>query len=112
MPLMLLLTVGINLPPSPACGDPLGKETRALSPSPAKGSRARVQEDPKRSLQMQEIEILGEVEKPKTMFVIPRAPHTYYWEKNRKDFTAEILAPINKQEIADMQRWRETTSLP
>jgi len=112
MPLILVLTVGITLSPFPAGSEPRGNEARSDSPSPTKSSRARIQDDPKRSLKMQEIEILGEVEKPKTMFVIPRAPHSYYWEKNTKDFTEEILAPINKQEMEDMQRWREATSLP
>ena len=104
--------MGIGVHPYPAGGEPQGKENRSAPPSPAKSGRGRVLEAPKRSLQMQEIEILGEVEKPKTMFVIPRAPHSYYWEKNKKDFTEEILAPINKQEMKDMQRWREATSLP
>lgn len=69
------------------------------------------EKQPERSIRMDEIEILGEVEKPKTMFVIPRAPHHYYWERARKDFTAEILAPINRQDMEDTQRWMDATSL-
>jgi len=64
-----------------------------------------------RSIRMGEIEILGEVEKPRTMFVIPRAPHHYYWERTKKDFTEEILAPINRQDVEDAERWRDATSL-
>jgi len=56
---------------------------------------------------MNEVEIMGEVDKPKTMFIIPRAPHHYYQGEYKKDFTEEILAPTNKYEAENIQRWRE-----
>ena len=60
----------------------------------------------KRSLRMQEIEIHGDVEKPKTMFVIPRASLQYSRKDQEKDFTNEILGPITKEWVEDTQRWR------
>jgi len=69
-------------------------------------------EAPRRALTMEEIEIMGQVDKPKAMFVIPKSPHRYYWESGKKDFTQEILAPINKQRVEDLQRWSESADLP
>jgi len=66
----------------------------------------------KKNLQMTEIEILGEFEKPKTMFVVPRAPHEYHWGSPTVDFTDEILLPISKQRVEGMQQWREEKALP
>jgi hypothetical protein len=60
----------------------------------------------KSKLEMGEVEILGEVEKPKTMFVIPRAPHQYFWENSKKDFTEEILSPISRQRVDGLEKWR------
>ena len=68
--------------------------------------------EPKRSIIMNEVEIMGEVDKPKTMFIIPRAPHHYYQGEHKKDFTQEILAPTNKYEAENYQQWRETIQLP
>ncbi len=67
---------------------------------------------PERNLHMNEVEIYGEVEKPKTMFVIPRAFHGYSRMPWKKDFTDEILQPINKQWVEDRQRWREDVPSP
>ena len=108
--LLLFLSTVTAVHPPPAGAAPPDKEDGITAQIPSK--KTKVPEDPRRALQMQEIEILGEVEKPKTMFVIPRAPHAYFWEQNKKDFTEEILSPINKQEIEDTQRWRKATSLP
>jgi len=66
----------------------------------------------KKSLRMNEVEILGEYEKPKTMFVIPRAPHEYHWKEQTVDFTEEILSPVNKQRVEGMQQWREEHAAP
>lgn len=59
---------------------------------------------PKKSIRMEEIEILGEVEKPKAMFVIPMAPVEYRQSGRGKDFSAEILAPIDREAFENMQR--------
>jgi hypothetical protein len=66
----------------------------------------------KSKLEMGEVEILGEVEKPKTMFVIPRAPHQYFWESSKKDFTEEILSPISRQRVEGLEKWSEDAPLP
>ena len=65
-----------------------------------------------KNLKMNEVEILGEFEKPKTMFVIPRAPHEYFWEDYRVDYTEDILSPVSKQKVEGMQKWRNETSTP
>ena len=61
---------------------------------------------------MEEIEIHGDVEKPKTMFVIPRASLHYSRKDQEKDFTSEILDPITKEWVEDTQRWRVTVPPP
>lgn len=65
-----------------------------------------------RTLRMEEIEIHGDVEKPKTMFVIPRTPLPYSRKSHEKDFTGEILDPMMKQWIEDTQRWRAAVPPP
>jgi len=66
----------------------------------------------RRDLRMEEIEIQGDIEKPKTMFVIPRASLRYSRKAHEKDFSSEILDPIMKQWIEDTQRWREAVPPP
>jgi len=65
-----------------------------------------------RALRMQEIEIHGDVEKPKTMFVIPRASLKYSRKDLEKDYTNEILDPITKEWVEDTQRWRVDVPAP
>jgi hypothetical protein len=65
-----------------------------------------------RALRMEEIEIYGDVEKPKTMFVIPRASLRYSRKEQEKDFTSEILGPITKEWADDTQRWRVAVPPP
>ena len=61
---------------------------------------------------MEEIEIYGDVEKPKTMFVIPRSALRYNRKEQEKDFTSEILNPMTKEWIEDTQRWRAAVPPP
>jgi len=97
------------------------REVRAQEPKiqslpkvQAQKGKDETQEDKvlKQRLNMSEVEILGEVEKPKTMFVIPRSPHEYSWESSRKDFTEEILAPMSKRKMKGLQQWREESGQP
>jgi hypothetical protein len=90
-------------------------------PEGGKGSENAGRNGPKKSrsdltsrryLRMEEIEIHGDVEKPKTMFVIPRASLRYSRKAHEKDFTSEILDPMMKHRIEDTQRWREAVPLP
>jgi hypothetical protein len=90
-------------------------------PEGGKGSEATGGDGPKKSggdltsrryLRMEEIEIHGDVEKPKTMFVIPRASLRYSRKAHEKDFTSEILDPMMKHWIEDTQRWREAVPPP
>jgi hypothetical protein len=78
-------------------------------PGPQEEKRERT---PQRTLRMEEIEIHGDVEKPKTMFVIPRTPLPYSRRSREKDFTGEILDPMMKQWIEDTQRWRAAVPPP
>jgi len=66
----------------------------------------------KRYLRMNEIEIRGEIEKPKAMFVVPRAPHIFSRHKSEKDYTAEIVVPIRKGWVDDMYEWQQKTPSP
>jgi len=61
---------------------------------------------------MKEMEIVGEVEKPKAMFVIPMAPIEYRRTHEEKDFTEEILAPIDREWIQNLERQIEPGSRP
>lgn len=94
-----------------AHGDPKGD----------KGSEDAGQDGPKesrtdlslrRDLRMDELEIYGDLDKPKTMFVIPRASLRYSRKAHEKDFTSEILDPMTKHWIEDTQRWREAVPPP
>ncbi len=61
---------------------------------------------------MEEIEIQGEVEKPKAMFVIPMAPVEYRRGTYQKDFTAEILAPIDREALENLGKTRLSGGRP
>ena len=95
----------------PALSDPAGdKSSRASTQAgPKKGKdKGTIQ----RNLRMEEIEIYGDVEKPKTMFVIPRSSLQYSRKGYEKDFTGEILDPVTKQWVEDTQRWRRAVPPP
>jgi len=88
------------------------QEPRIQSVTRTPRDRSPEDDQQKKNLRMNEVEILGEVEKPKTMFVIPRAPNQYFWEGGKKDFTEEILSPISRQKIEGLEQWREDTLPP
>ena len=95
---------GVLLAPSAMC-DPEKEKAGQVG-----GEAGKKQEEEQRAVQraihMEEIEIHGDVEKPKTMFVIPRASLRYIRKDQEKDFSNEILAPITKEWVEDRQRWR------
>lgn len=115
--LCLVLTVVLSAWPggvfqaSEALGNPTdhkdGKD--ALQGSPKNAGKNDALES---NLRMEEIEIHGDVEKPKAMFVIPRASLRFDRKEYDKDFTSEILDPVTKQWIEDSQRWREAVPPP
>jgi hypothetical protein len=86
-----------------------GEPAKPVDPKPAEGDD---KSQPRRTFQMEEIEIMGEMEKPKAMFVIPKAYPRYYWEAGKKDFTDDILLPINKQYVDDMLKWQNSLEPP
>ena len=92
---------GVLLAPSALCGPEEKKGGGEAGKKKEKEERAV-----RRALRMEEIEIHGDVEKPKTMFVIPRASLQYSRKDQEKDFTNEILDPITKEWVEDTQRWR------
>ncbi len=92
---------GVLLAPSALCGPEEKKGGGEAGKKKAKEARAV-----RRTLRMEEIEIYGDVEKPKTMFVIPRASLQYSRKDREKDFTNEILGPITKEWVEDTQQWR------
>jgi hypothetical protein len=113
--LLLALTIpiwgaGVLLAPGAMGGPEEKKGTQGNGPPGSKKQR----EDKKirRSFRMDEIEIHGDVEKPKTMFVIPRASLRYSRKDQEKDFTNEILGPITKEWVEDTQRWRVAVPPP
>lgn len=95
---------GVLLAPSAMCGpeDKKGDQGGGEAGKKKEEEERAVQ----RALRMEEIEIHGDVEKPKTMFVIPRAPLRYSRKDQEKDFLNEILDPITKEWVEDTQRWR------
>jgi hypothetical protein len=100
----------ICLPSQADCGPKgdKGNEGSALAGKKKRTDKGSM----KRSFRMEEIEIHGDVEKPKTMFVIPRASLRYSRKDHHKDFTKEILYPVSKQWVEDTQRWREAIPAP
>jgi hypothetical protein len=86
------------------CGPENERDGQAVNGAAKK--KAKEERAVRRALRMEEIEIYGDVEKPKTMFVIPRASLKYSRKDQEKDFTDEILGPITKEWVEDTQRWR------
>jgi hypothetical protein len=101
---------GVLLAPDALC-DPKGVKGPEGSGQPGR-KKGKQETTSKRYLRMEEIEIHGDVEKPKTMFVIPRASLRYSRKDREKDFTDEILDPRTKQWIEDTQRWRASVPPP
>jgi hypothetical protein len=102
---------GVLLAPSAMCG-PEDKKGGQGGGGEAGKKKDNEQRAVRRALRMEEIEIHGDVEKPKTMFVIPRASHQYSRKDQEKDFTNEILDAITKEWVEDTQRWRVTVPPP
>lgn len=92
--------------------DPLPGEKGVVNKSGKSKKAEKKVESRKRVLHMKEIEIYGNIEKPKAMFIIPRTPHQYYSNEYKRDFTEEILRPITKQGLADRQEWQEAETGP
>lgn len=115
--LLALLALAISLwgtgvvPTPNALGEPKSSKGSqdAKKPGKKKGDPDRTV---KRALRMEEIEIYGDVEKPKTMFVIPRAALRFNRRDQEKDFTNEILDPVTKEWVEDTQRWRGAVPSP
>ncbi len=101
---------GVLPAPGALCQTQSGGDSRGVS-RPAEKKTAR-DGQVKRSLRMEELEIYGDVEKPKTMFVIPRASLRYSRKAREKDFRSEILDPVSKEWVEDTQRWRTAVPPP
>ena len=101
---------GALLAPSALCGPEDNKGGQGGGEAEKK--KAKEEKLVRRALRMEEIEIHGDVEKPKTMFVIPRASLQYSRKVREKDFTNEILDPITKEWVEDTQRWRANVPPP
>ena len=101
---------GVILAPSALCGPEDKQGGQGVGEAGKK--KATEESAVQRALRMEEIEIHGDVEKPKTMFVIPRASLQYSRKDQEKDFTNEILDPITKEWVEDTQRWRVDVPLP
>lgn len=101
---------GVLLAPSAMCGPEDKKSGQAGGDTGKK--KAKQEKAVRRAFRMEEIEIHGDVEKPKTMFVIPRASLQYSRKDQEKDFTNEILDPITKGWVEDTQRWRVDVPAP
>ncbi len=94
-----------------ALSDPAG-DKRSRASTQGGSEKGKDNRQVQRNLRMEEIEIYGDVEKPKTMFVIPRSSLRYSRKEYEKDFTGEILDPITKQWVEDTQRWRQAVPPP
>ena len=101
---------GVLLAPSAMCGP----EDKKGGQGGGEAGKKKEKEERavRRALRMEEIEIHGDVEKPKTMFVIPRASLQYSRKDLEKDYTNEILDPITKEWVEDTQRWRVDVPAP
>jgi len=85
-----------------------GKVTTEQARHDTKPKEEPGEDTPRRSIQMNEIQIRGEVEKPKAMFIIPRATTDYSSEEDVRDFSKEILAPMDMDRIEGMGRYSES----
>ena len=101
---------GVLLAPNATCGAEDKKGGQGMAEAGKKNEKE--EKTVRRSFRMEEIEIQGDVEKPKTMFVIPRATLRYNRKDQEKDFTNEILDPIGKEWVEDTQRWRVAVPPP
>lgn len=109
----LLLASWVLLAGLPSAGssqtEKPGKSVTVPTSQPA---HAPEDQAPRKSIRMDEIEIQGEFEKPKAMFVIPMAPVEYRRGTYQKDFTAEILAPIDREALENLKRTHPSEGRP
>lgn len=107
----LTLTVLLIYPAAYSLGGPAterGTEEATAAQGPSAGEDW--ESAPKRSIQMQEIQIRGEVEKPKAMFIIPHTPSDFAPAAGHKDFSDDILMPIDIDKVNGMVEYQN--SLP
>lgn len=108
--ILSLLAAGLLLAGSAAPGTSQSRKggtqgTAGIASGPASGPEGTSEDKaPRKSIRMEELEIVGEVEKPKAMFVIPMAPLEYRRGNHRKDFTAEILTPIDREALENLEK--------
>ena len=57
-----------------------------------------------RKLQLDEVEILGEIEKPKIFFILPKAQREAEGRKRRIRFYPDILEPLDKDRFEEEAR--------
>ncbi len=110
--LLINLTLAITLlyATPPVQGEPVdgGEGPGQLRTNEGTAPHEDADTAPKRSIQMQEIHIRGEIEKPKAMFIIPHTPHESGSTARERDFSEEILAPIDKDEVHGLVRYQES----
>ncbi|MEW6442685.1 MAG: hypothetical protein AB1640_17240 [bacterium] len=109
---LFLLLAALCCPARTAFGESPKSGSPDKASTGAKEAQDTEDKQPQRSIRMHEVEILGEVEKPKAMFVIPMTPIQYKRGSREKDFTADILAPIDRQWIEEMETRPEAASEP
>lgn len=84
--------------PSPAWAEDEPEPAGAAAPAEPGASGAD------RKLQLDEVEILGEIEKPKIFFILPKAQREAESRKRRIRFYPDILEPLDKDRFEEEAR--------
>ena len=89
-------------------GMPLGAEEGAGSPAPGAETSsppaAAVPSEGTQKLNLNEVEIRGEIEKPKIFFILPKAQREAETRQRRIRFYPDILEPLDKDRFEEEAR--------
>ena len=99
---MILASVSFGISPLYAEDEP-GDEAPANETAPAKPSKAPAKAGSS-SVNLNEVEIHGELEKPKIFFILPKAQRDAEAKQRRIRFYPDILEPLDKDRFEEEAR--------
>ena len=99
---MILASVSFGVSPLYAEDEP-GDEAPSVNEAPAKSSKAPAKAGSS-SVNLNEVEIHGELEKPKIFFILPKAQRDAEAKQRRIRFYPDILEPLDKDRFEEEAR--------
>ena len=99
---MILASVSFGVSPLHAEDEP-GDEAPSVKEAPAKPSKAPAKAGSS-SVNLNEVEIHGELEKPKIFFILPKAQRDAEAKQRRIRFYPDILEPLDKDRFEEEAR--------